>query len=98
MLYTDLLTWWAVSISWSAFFLIAVSLYLYRNRRKSRAEGPTPKPHFRGLVDFVFVWVLVGLLGLYIISIYGGSSLIFAAGNIIVEIMLIIYTLAKGPK
>jgi hypothetical protein len=35
---------------------------------------------------------LVGLLGLYIVSINRTSSLIFALGNIVVEIVLVVYT------
>lgn len=89
--YSDLLLWWSVSISWSAVFLIAVSLYLYWDRRRRHPEGSQILNRFR-LSDFVFVWVLAGLLGLYIVSIYRGSSLIFAAGNIAVEIILVVYT------
>lgn len=92
MSYTDLLVWWSVSISWSAVFLIAVSLYLYWDRRIRHPEGSQVLNQFR-LSDFVFVWVLIGLLGLYIVSIYWGSSLIFAAGNIVVEIILVVYAL-----
>ena len=47
--------------------------------------------HIR-LNDFVFVIVLAALLGLYIVSIDRASSLIFAAGNIIVEVILVVYT------
>jgi hypothetical protein len=36
--------------------------------------------------------VLAALLGLYIVSIDRTSSLIFAAGNIIVEVILVAYT------
>ena len=70
-------------------FLIAVSIFLYL-RRKNRSEK-APLSHAR-LTDFVFVIVLVGLLGLYIVSINRTSSLIFALGNILVEIVLVVYT------
>jgi cbb3-type cytochrome oxidase subunit 3 len=97
MAYSDLLVWWSVSISWSAVFLIAVSLYLYWDRRKRHPEGSRILNRFR-LSDFVFVWVLAGLLCLYIVSIYRGSSLIFAAGNIVVEAILVVYTLKHRLK
>jgi hypothetical protein len=87
---SDLLLWWSVSISWSAVFLVAVSLYLYWDRRIRHPEGSQVLNQFR-LSDFVFVWVLIGLLGLYIVSIYRGSSLIFAVGNVVVEIILVTY-------
>lgn len=86
---SNLLFLWALSISWSAAFLIAVSIYLYA-RRKHRAPDRA-STHVR-LNDFVFVVVLASLLGLYIFSIDRTSSLIFAAGNIIVEVILVVYT------
>jgi len=86
---SNLLFLWALSISWSAAFLIAVSVYLYA-RRKHRAPDKASS-HVR-VNDFVFVIVLAALLGLYIVSIYRTSSLIFAAGNIIVEVILVAYT------
>lgn len=52
-----------------------------------------------GLVkDFVFVWVLVSLLIFYIISVQIGSAAIFAAGNIFVEVLLIIYLVKNKTK
>jgi hypothetical protein len=92
MIYSSLFSVWSISITWSAVFLIAVSLYLYWDRRKRFAEGTRILSRSR-LSDFVFVWVLAALLGLYIISIQRGSSLIFAAGNIVVELMLAAYIL-----
>jgi hypothetical protein len=47
-------------------------------------------------------YVLMGLLGLCIASINVGSSIIFAAGNVVVEVTLILYTVksktSKGPE
>jgi len=40
---------------------------------------------------FMVLWVLVGLLAFYIVSVYFGSSTFFAVGNIIVEIILIVH-------
>jgi len=91
-MYSDLLGWWSISISWSAVFLIGVSLYLYWDRRKRFTEGTQVLGRVK-LKDFVFVWILAGLLGLYIVSIYRTSSLVFAAGNLIVEAILIVYTI-----
>jgi cbb3-type cytochrome oxidase subunit 3 len=91
-MYSDLLGWWSISISWSAVFLIGVSLYLYWDRRKRFTEGTRIFSRVK-LRDFIFVWVLAGLLGLYIVSIYRTSSLVFAAGNLIVEAILVVYTI-----
>ena len=94
MIYSNLLGWWVVSISWSALFLIAVSFYLYWKKR--------PHQGARGLSsifnDFVFVWVLAGLLILYIVTVNNSSSMVFAVGNVIVEVVLIVYTLKNRSK
>jgi len=90
MQYSDLLFVWGISISWCAIFLIAVSIFLYV-RRKHRSPDKASSSQVR-LNDFVFVIVLTALLGLYILSIDRTSSLIFAAGNIVVEAVLLLYT------
>jgi hypothetical protein len=87
--YPDLLFVWAMSITWCTIFLIGVSFYLYL-RRKSRS--PDSRPGHVRLTDFLFVLVLAGLLGLYIVSINRTSAVIFAVGNIVVEIVLFAYT------
>lgn len=96
-MYSDLLGWWSISISWSAVFLIAVSLYLYWDRRKRFTEGTRILSRVK-LHDFVFVWVLAVLLGLYIVSIYRGSSLVFATGNLAVEAILVVYTIRNKSE
>jgi hypothetical protein len=89
---TDLFLWWAASISGGSVFLTLVSIYLYiTSRAKRKDEGSMKKKPSRILTDFVFVWVLLGLLVFYIVSINVGSATIFAAGNIIVEILLLVY-------
>jgi len=94
-LYSDKLIWWMVSISWSAPFLIAVSFYLYWKRRRQSE----PSHGILGRAkDFVFVWILASLLLLYIYTINNSSAVIFAAGNIIVEIVLIVYTVRNRGK
>ena len=96
MEYSNLLLWWIISISWCAVFLIVVSFLLYATRGRKTAEGAGSlrvRP-----TDFVFVIVLGGLLGLYIVSIAQNSSLIFAAGNIVVEVVLVAYTWLSWKK
>jgi len=92
MLNLDPFMWWAVSISGGIVFLILVSIYLYANSRIKRKESKNPMSNvFRFGKNFAFVWVLIGLLVFYIVSVNIGSVVIFAAGNIIVEAMLIVY-------
>ena len=92
MLNLDPFIWWIITISWSIAFLILVSIYLYGNSRTKRKESVrTTVDRVRLVKDFVFVWVLIGLLVFYTISVNIGSAVLFAAGNIVVEIILIVY-------
>jgi hypothetical protein len=94
----DLFTWWAISISGGSIFLTLVSIYLYTNRETKLKNGRPTVARVSGfLKDFTFVWVLLWLLGFYIFSIKIGSAFIFAAGNLLVEVLLIIY-LMKNRK
>ena len=97
MLQIDLFSWWVISISWSIVFLVLVSIYLYANSKTKRNmdKGETENRIKRLGKDFVFVWVLISLLVFYIVSVNVGSSALFAAGNIIIEVILIAY-LAKS--
>ncbi len=96
MPYPELFDWWVTTISWSTIFLVCVSAYLYvRSGTKLRTGGNGKTKLLR---DFVFVWVLLSLLLLYIISINRGSAILFAIGNIVVEAMLIIYLLKNKSK
>jgi hypothetical protein len=95
--YPNLMGFWAVCISWSALFLTAVSIYLYIDSRRNREHDAHARSRFRFLRDFVFVWILLGLLGLYIVSIDRGSSILFALGNIVVEALLIAYAVKNRP-
>jgi Na+-driven multidrug efflux pump len=82
-----------VSISFSIVFLTTVSIYLYTSRACERTKEKT-KTKAKGVAtNFVFVWVLIGLLFFYIASIKIGSAVVFAAGNILVELILIAYLL-----
>jgi hypothetical protein len=97
MAYSDLFAWWASTISAGTIFLVAVSIYLYLDSRKKR-EIATTTTLVRIGKGFVFVWALLGLLALYLISINRGSSLLFAAGNILVEAILVLYVVRNRTK
>jgi hypothetical protein len=45
--------------------------------------------------EFAFVWALMALLILYLISINLSSYILFAIGNVVVEVMLLIYVYIK---
>jgi len=86
----DLFTWWMISISFSIIFLTLVSTYLYSNRNCEKAKEK--KKNTTALVrNFIFVFVLISLLLFYIVSVRIESAPIFAAGNIVVEVILIVY-------
>ena len=90
----DLFQWWVACISGGSVFLTLVSIYLYvSSRTKRKTSGPRGAGALRFGIDFIFVWVLLGLLVFYIVSIDVGSAAIFVAGNILVEALLIIYLL-----
>ena len=52
--------------------------------------------------DFIFVWILLGLLVFYIFSVQLGtgtlSEVVFAVGNIVVEALLVFYLLRNRDK
>lgn len=95
----DLFQWWAISITGGSIFLTLVSIYLYSGSR-TRRERPSSKVRglTRILTDFIFVWVLLGLLIFYIVSINIGSATVFAAGNIFVEALLVAYLLRNRKR
>lgn len=99
-LFEYLFWWWAITISAGSIFLALVGVYLYLTSRKGRREITLrlPKRLVRSTRHFIFVWVLLGLLVFYIISIDIGSDWIFAAGNIFVEAMLLIYLFRNRTK
>jgi len=47
------------------------------------------------LREFAFVWALMTLLILYLISINLGSYVLFAIGSVVVEVLLLIYVYIK---
>jgi len=94
----DLFGWWVLSISSSIVFLTLVSIYIYGTRSGKTCETKNEKGVKRIVVNFAFVWVLIGLLLFYIASVQMGSSLVFAAGNIAVELLLLVYLLRNKAK
>lgn len=100
MVGVDLFQWWAATISAGSVFLSLVGAYLYLESRKSRKEHYVKGTRrlTRSIKDFVFVWVLLGLLIFYIVSIDIGSDWLFAAGNIFVEVLLLVYLLKNRTR
>lgn len=95
----DLFPWWAIIITGGSIFLAIVSIYLYAgSRKKMEIGGRRVKKRVSLLKSFVFVWVLLGLLVFYIISIRIGSAIVFAVGNIFVEILLVVYLLKNKTR
>ena len=80
-----------------------ISIYLYIGSKSRRKEDIQKKTSaFRTSKDFVFVFVLLGLLIFYIFSIQLGagvlSEAVFAVGNIVVEALLVLYLLRNRKK
>ena len=90
--YPELFDWWVASISASIVFLTMVAIFLYVNSRgrRRKASMETRKTGKLGS-SFIFVWVLLCLLFLYVVSVNMGSYILFAFGNVVVELVLIIY-------
>ena len=95
MPYAELFEWWIVTISWSMAFPIAVSVYLYRARR-GRTGAPARISSLAK--DFTFVWFLLGLLAFYVVAVGGGSSFLFALGNLVFEGLLLLYVLRSSGR
>ena len=88
----ELFNWWAICISSSIVFMTSAGIYIYADsKRTAKTKRQVRTNPITLAKDFVFVWVLFGLLALYIVSINAGSSMLFAAGNILTEVALIIY-------
>ena len=95
----DLFAWWAISISGGSIFLTLVSIYLYAESKTARRRRKqTGSRMIVVLQDFAFVWVLLGLLIFYIISVNVSSAAIFAVGNISVEVLLVLYLIRHRSK
>jgi cobalamin synthase len=94
----ELFPWWVASISFSIVFLTLVSIYLYRSRNHETTEDKGKTRANDIAVSFVFVWILIGLLFFYILSVRIGSALVFAIGNIAVEVILLAYLLKNKAE
>ena len=72
----------------------SVKARAYRTQLKAKA-GSIAK-------NFIFVWILLGLLVFYIFSVQLGtgtlSEAVFAVGNIVVEALLVFYLLRNRDK
>jgi hypothetical protein len=95
--YSGLFGWWISSITFNIVFVILASIYLYRRRNRD-TSAQTSGGIMQWAKDFTFVWILLSLLGLYVVSIGEGSYLLFAIGNIVVEVVLIVYVLTSGKS
>ena len=100
MVGVDLFQCWAATISAGSIFLSLVGMYLYSDSRKSRKKDDVKGTRrlTRSLKNFFFVWGLLGLLVFYIVAIDVGSDGLFAAGNIFVEILLLVYLLRNRTR
>jgi amino acid transporter len=91
--------WWIWSITFNIAFVIGASIYLYiRRKRPEREVLRGIGKVVRVLKNFVFVWVLLALLIFYVYAVGVGSALLFAAGNVIVEVLLVFYALKAGKS
>ena len=96
--YAELFGWWISSITFNILFVISAAVYLYIRRKARGKEAFTWIGRVvRIIKEFVFVWILLGLLMFYVYSVGGGSYALFAAGNIAVEVFLCVYVL-KASK
>jgi hypothetical protein len=94
-----LFSWWIWSITFNVAFVIAASIYLYTRRKRPHKEQLTGIGKVvRVLKDFVFVWVLSGLLIFYVYAVGVASASLFAAGNVVVEVLLVVYQLKVGKS
>ncbi len=95
----DLFQWWAATITAGSLFLALVGVYLYVDSRGRRRNHQKQGRNLKRLVtDFFFVWVLLGLLVFYIVSIDVGSDLMFAVGNVLVEALLVLYLIFNWKR
>ena len=89
--YPEFFEWWVISISSSIVFMTVVAVFLYVNSRERRRNASQVTGRKRLRSNFIFVWVLLGLLVLYVVSINMGSYNLFALGNVVVELVLMAY-------
>ena len=96
MFYAHLFSWWIVSITFNILFVVAASIYLYEIRKQRELRDLSLGQRIAHVAkDFLFVWFLLGLLVLYVYSVGLASYLLFAVGNVAIELLLTIYILAS---
>ncbi len=78
--------------------MIACGIYLYIDSKDQRGASNQKLSLVKLMKDFTFTWILIGLLIFYIVSVEIGSSVVFAAGNIIAELILITYLLRTSYR
>jgi hypothetical protein len=99
MQYPGLFIWWTIVIFAGTIFLTGISVYIYLNNlKRMRHTGGAKKSIVTIWKDFVFVWILLSLLVLYVVSIGHISTFLFAVGNIVVEAVLLIYVLKNKTR
>jgi hypothetical protein len=94
----SLFEWYVVTITWSIVFLILASVYLYANRRVPEGSRRPPNTLSSVVKDFVFVWVLISLLVFYVVTVLVKSQTLFAAGNLVVEALLLLYLIKSKQR
>ena len=91
--------WWL--LPGCIFFLLAVIAAIEWQHQESQGIQLKAKA-LSVSKNFVFVWILLGLLVFYIFSVKLGtgrfSELVFALGNIAVEVLLVFYLLRNRDK
>jgi Ca2+/Na+ antiporter len=91
--------WWL--LPGCIFFLLALITTMERQHKESHGIQFRTKAVSTSK-NFIFVWVLLGLLVFYIFSVKLGtgkfSEFIFALGNIAVEVLLIFYLFRNRDK
>ena len=94
--YPNLFVWWAGTITFGILFLVCVSVVLFLSSKKK--EKVAKRGIINGLIltarNYAFVWVLLTLLVLYLVSIDGQNYLMFAAGNVVIEVLVFGYLIA----
>jgi hypothetical protein len=98
MVGVTLFDWYVITISWSIVFLIVASIFIYSRRRVAPGSVRTHASISQIIRDFTFVWILISLLFFYIVTVMVVSDLLFAAGNIVIELLLLIYVYRNRPK
>src|SRR5271157_5865602 len=75
--YMYLFWWWAVCISFCILFITLIAVYVYAaNRVKRKEDAPASHRVSKIARNFMFVWILLGLLMFYYVSVLFVSVLL----------------------